>query len=113
LKRREFLRLTTAGLAAWPLALRAQQPAIPLIGVLAGGSPEADAFRITAVKEGLAAIGYVENQNVAIEYRWAYGHYERLPGLVAELIDRRVAVIVALNNAPASAARAESACFSM
>ena len=91
MRRREFI----AGLAAaWPLAARAQQPALPVIGLLMSTSREANLERLAAFREGLSKSGYVEMRNVAIEYRSADGQYERLPALAAELV-RRVNVIVA------------------
>jgi putative ABC transport system substrate-binding protein len=104
MRRREFLGVLSAA-ATWPFAVRAQQ-ATATIGVLVAGSPTADEFRVVAFRQGLAATGFVEGQNIAIEYRWADNQYDRLPALVADLIARNVSVIVAINNAAASAARA-------
>src|SRR5260370_3182902 len=95
------------GAAAWPPAARAQQPAMPVIGILAVAAPEANAIRLRAFRKGLRTAGYVEGQNVRIEYRWAEAHTGRLPELAAGLVRDRVAVLVtAGGTASAVAAKA-------
>ncbi|HZE53128.1 MAG TPA: ABC transporter substrate-binding protein [Bradyrhizobium sp.] len=95
MKRREFMSMLAGVTAAWPLAVRAQQPGIPVIGFLNGLSPEVWAPFVNAFRRGLSEGGYDEGRNVVIEYRWAENHNERLAGMVAELVRRPVAVIVA------------------
>jgi putative ABC transport system substrate-binding protein len=106
LRRREFLGVLGGAAAAWPLAVRAQQTAIPLIGYLNLGSPESDAFRLTGLRRGLNQAGYVEGRNFVIEYRWAANQPDRLPALAADLVQLRVRVIVAAGVLPALAAKA-------
>src|SRR5262245_14265189 len=95
MRRREFMSLLCGSAAAWPLAARAQQPAMSVIGYLSGGAPGPFAANVTAFKEGLKEAGYVEGHNATIEYRWAEGQYDRLPALAAELVGRKVDLITA------------------
>jgi putative tryptophan/tyrosine transport system substrate-binding protein len=106
LKRREFITLLGGGAAAWPLAARAQQAPMPVIGYLNNGSPESDVPRLTGLRRGLNQTGYIEGRNLVIEYRWAGNQADRLPALATDLVQLRVAVIVSPGLVATLAAKA-------
>ena len=104
MRRREFIALVGGAAVAWPQAVRGQQTSLPVIGLLATGSPESDAARVVAVRQGLSDTGFVEGQNIVIEYRWAEGRNDRLSALVDDLVRRQVSVILPTGGTPAALA---------
>jgi putative tryptophan/tyrosine transport system substrate-binding protein len=109
MRRREFIALVGAGAVALPVAARAQQPAMPVVGFLNGGSPDSYAHHVAAFSQGLTEAGYIDGQNVAIEYRWAKGQSNLLRALAVDLANRRVAVLVTSGSLAAQAARSATA----
>jgi putative ABC transport system substrate-binding protein len=109
IRRRDFITLLGGAAVSWPLAARAQQPAMPVIGYVSALSPQPNLYLLEIMRRSLAEAGFVEGRTIAIEYRWAEGHYERLPALASELANRNVALIVASPTPPALAAKAATA----
>ncbi|MGB8612714.1 MAG: ABC transporter substrate binding protein, partial [Pseudolabrys sp.] len=102
MKRREFIKLFAGSAVAWPLVARAQQSTMPVIGFVSGTWPDAD--RLRALRQGLKETGHIEGENIIVTYGWAEGRFERLPAMIAELISRKVAVIVPVGTLAAVAA---------
>src|SRR5215471_3394460 len=105
MRRREFVAFL-GGAVAWPVSARAQQPTIPVIGFVSGGSPDTFGYLVSAFRQGLNDTGYVEGRNVAIEFRWAEGQYDRLPSFLADLVQHQVRVLAATTTPGALAAKA-------
>src|SRR5262249_10252437 len=109
MRRRDFIKFVGSAAAAWPITARAQQPTTPVVGFIRDGSADGNARFVTAFRKGLNENGYVDGQNVSVEYHWLEGKYDRLPTLMADLVRRHVAVIATPGNAPALAAKAATA----
>ena len=109
MRRRDFIKVIAGSAAAWPLTAPAQQPAVPVVAFVRDGSPEANARYVAAFRKGLNESGYVEGQNVTVEYHWLEGQYDRLPALLADLVRRQVAVIATPGTVTSVAAKAATA----
>jgi putative tryptophan/tyrosine transport system substrate-binding protein len=110
MRRREFIACVGGAAVAWSLAARAQQPALPVVGVVSGRSRDADERNVSAFYKGLGEAGFVDGQNVTVEYHWVEGYYDRLPEVMADLVRRQVAVIATTGStATALAAKAATA----
>src|ERR1017187_5152384 len=109
MRRREFLGVMGGAAAAWPYAASAQQPALPVIGLIRDGSADANARYVAAFRKGLNEAGYVEGENVTVEYHWLEGQYDRLPALMADLVRRQVAVIATPGGGAVAALAAKAA----
>src|SRR5262249_9231948 len=109
MRRRDFITLLCGAAVGWPLAARAQQQAMPVIGFLSSRSPGESAGVVAAFRQGLGETGFVEGQNLAIAFRWAEGHYDRLPALAAELVHLRVAVLFGAGGPPSALAATATA----
>ena len=109
MQRRDFITLLSGAAVAWPLAVHAQQPALPVVGFVRDGSADGNARNVAAFRKGLNETGYVEGQSVTVEYHWLGGQYDRLPALLADLVRRQVAVIATPGAVPTRAAKAATA----